>query len=160
DFGWQAEEVWHSTQFAAKLIQEGRIKPERRVDQVVTYHDSCYLGRYNGIYDPPRYILESIPGVRLVEMERRRQHSMCCGAGGGGMFKEETGTRINVMRAEQALKTGATVLGTACPYCMTMLIDGTKAHGAEDKMQTYDVIELLAMSLRDAEAVNPKEETA
>ncbi|WP_083520708.1 (Fe-S)-binding protein [Alicyclobacillus kakegawensis] len=160
DFGWQAEEVWHSTQFAAKLIQEGRIKPERRVEQVVTYHDSCYLGRYNGIYDPPRYILESIPGVRLVEMERSRQHSMCCGAGGGGMFKEETGTRINVMRAEQALKTGATVLGTACPYCMTMLIDGTKAHGAEDKMQTYDVIELLAMSLAGTEAVNPKEETA
>ncbi|WP_245578149.1 (Fe-S)-binding protein [Alicyclobacillus herbarius] len=160
DFGWQAEEVWHSTQFAAKLLQEGRIRPERRVDQVVTYHDSCYLGRYNGIYDPPRYILESIPGVRLVEMERNRQNSMCCGAGGGGMFKEESGTRINVMRAEQALKTGATVVGTACPYCMTMLIDGTKAHGAEDRMQTFDVIELLAMSLADAEVANPKEETA
>ncbi|WP_273367059.1 (Fe-S)-binding protein [Alicyclobacillus herbarius] len=160
DFGWQAEEVWHSTQFAAKLLQEGRIRPERRVDQVVTYHDSCYLGRYNGIYDPPRYILESIPGIRLVEMERNRQNSMCCGAGGGGMFKEESGTRINVMRAEQALKTGATVVGTACPYCMTMLIDGTKAHGAEDRMQTFDVIELLAMSLADVEVANPKEETA
>lgn len=72
---------------------------------------------------------------------------MCCGAGGGGMFKEESGTRINIMRAEQALQTGATVIGTACPYCMNMLIDGTKAHGQGGVIETYDVIELLAMSI-------------
>jgi Fe-S oxidoreductase len=160
DFGWQPEEIYHSTQFAAKLLQEGKLKPKRRLDEVVTYHDSCYLGRYNDIYDAPRYILQSIPGVQLVEMERNRNKSMCCGAGGGGMFKEETGTRINVMRAEQALKTGASVVGTACPYCMTMLIDGTKAHGAEDRMQTYDVIELLAMSLEEAKVATEEEASA
>lgn len=146
DFGFEAE-VYHSTQFAAKLIQEGKLKPSKAIDEKITYHDSCYLGRYNDVYDPPRFILESIPGVQLVEMERSRNKSMCCGAGGGGMFKEESGTRINVMRAEQALETGAGIVGTACPYCMTMLIDGTKAKGKEDDMSTYDVIELLAMSL-------------
>jgi Fe-S oxidoreductase/nitrate reductase gamma subunit len=146
DFGFEAE-VYHSTQFAAKLIAEGKLKPKHRIDKTITYHDSCYLGRYNDIYDPPRYILESIPGVKLVEMERSRNKSMCCGAGGGGMFKEESGTRINVMRAEQALETGAGIVGTACPYCMTMLIDGTKAKGAEDTLATYDVIELLAQSV-------------
>ena len=149
DFGFTAE-IYHSTQFAAKLISEGKLKPKNPVNERITYHDSCYLGRYNDVYDPPRYILESIPGVQLVEMERSRNKSMCCGAGGGGMFKEESGTRINVMRAEQALETGAGIVGTACPYCMTMLIDGTKAKGAEDKMSTYDVIELLAMSIEDA----------
>ncbi len=146
DFGFKAE-IFHSTQFAAKLISEGKVKPTKSIDEVITYHDSCYLGRYNNIYDPPRYILESIPGLKLVEMERSRNKSMCCGAGGGGMFKEESGTRINVMRAEQALDTGATMIGTACPYCMTMMIDGTKAKGAEDDVSTYDVMELLAMSI-------------
>jgi Fe-S oxidoreductase/nitrate reductase gamma subunit len=146
DFGFEAE-VWHSTQFAAKLLQEGKLKPKKPINQTITYHDSCYLGRYNDIYDPPRYILESIPGLKLVEMERSRNKSMCCGAGGGGMFKEESGTRINVMRAEQAIETGASLIGTACPYCMTMMIDGTKAKGKEDDLHTYDVIELLAMSL-------------
>lgn len=149
DFGFEAEEVLHSTQFAAKLIQEGKLRPQKTIDQTITYHDSCYLGRYNDIYDAPRYILESIPGVKLVEMERSRNKSMCCGAGGGGMFKEETGTRINVMRTEQAMETGASVIGTACPYCMTMMIDGTKAKGEEENISTYDVIELLAMSIED-----------
>ena len=148
DFGFEAE-VYHSTQFAAKLLQEGKLKPKRPVTETITYHDSCYLGRYNDVYDPPRYILESIPGVKLVEMDRSRNKSMCCGAGGGGMFKEETGTRINVMRSKQAIDTGASIIGTACPYCMTMMIDGTKANGKEDDVSTYDVIELLAMSVED-----------
>ncbi|MFX4300760.1 heterodisulfide reductase-related iron-sulfur binding cluster [Alicyclobacillus tolerans] len=147
DFGFEAE-VYHSTQFAAKLIQEGKLKPTHRIEKRITYHDSCYLGRYNDIYDAPRFILEAIPGLELVEMERSRNKSMCCGAGGGGMFKEEGGaSRINVMRAKQALDTGAEVVGTACPYCMTMLIDGTKANGAEERLETFDVIELLAQSI-------------
>ncbi|MCL6636558.1 MAG: (Fe-S)-binding protein [Alicyclobacillus sp.] len=151
DFGYQADEVWHSTEFAAKLLREGRLRPRQPLRRRVTYHDSCYLGRYNGMYDAPREILRSIPGVELVEMERSRNHSMCCGAGGGGMFKEEGGRqRINVLRASQALATGAEVVSTACPYCMTMLLDGTKAHGAEDRLQTYDVIELLAAAVADA----------
>jgi len=153
DFGFEAE-VYHSTQFAAKLLQEGKLKPTKAVNETITYHDSCYLGRYNDVYDPPRFILESIPGVKLVEMERSRNKSMCCGAGGGGMFKEETGaTRINVMRSKQAIDTGAAIIGTACPYCMTMMIDGTKANGKDEEVSTYDVIELLAMSMDVPESV-------
>lgn len=154
DFGFEAE-IYHSTQFAAKLIQEGKLKPTNPVNETITYHDSCYLGRYNDVYDPPRYILESIPGVKLVEMERSRNKSMCCGAGGGGMFKEETGTRINVMRSKQAIDTGASIIGTACPYCMTMMLDGTKANGKEEEVNTYDVIELLAMSIDDQATSEP-----
>lgn len=146
DFGFEAQ-VYHATEFAAKLLDEQKLKPQVAIDERITYHDSCYLGRYNGIYDAPRYILQAIPGLELVEMERHHNKSMCCGAGGGGMFKEEKGTRINVMRAEQAIRTGASMIGTACPYCMTMLTDGTKAQGKEGELQTYDVIELLAMSL-------------
>lgn len=149
DFGFEAE-VYHATEFAVQLLQQGRLQPTVALNQTVTYHDSCYLGRYNGIYDAPRLILQAIPGVKLVEMERHHNKSMCCGAGGGGMFKEETGTRINVLRAEQAIRTGATVIGTACPYCMTMMNDGTKAHGKEEEIQTYDVVELLAMSIAPA----------
>ncbi|MHB1627734.1 MAG: (Fe-S)-binding protein [Bacilli bacterium] len=143
DFGFTAEIV-HHTELLAKLIDEGRLTPVKRVNRKVTYHDSCYLGRYNGIYDAPRHILGRIPGLELVEMERSRNKSMCCGAGGGSMFKEETGDqRINVLRTEQALETGASTIATACPYCMTMMIDGAKTTGSEDRVDTLDVVELL-----------------
>ncbi|MCY0902102.1 MAG: heterodisulfide reductase-related iron-sulfur binding cluster [Firmicutes bacterium] len=147
DFGFEAE-IIHHTELLARLIDEGRLRPEHRVERRITYHDSCYLGRYNEVYTAPRYILSKIPGLELVEMERSRNKSMCCGAGGGSMFKEETGDmRINVLRTEQALATGATAIATACPYCMTMLIDGTKAKGVEDDVATFDVVELLAMAV-------------
>lgn len=146
-FGFEGE-VLHATELLARLIDEGRLKPSKEVKQVVTYHDSCYLGRYNGIYDAPRYILGKIPGITLVEMERNRNKGMCCGAGGGSMWKEESiGERINGMRTEQALQTGCTAIATACPYCMTMLIDGTKQKGVEDEISTYDVVELLNMAV-------------
>jgi Fe-S oxidoreductase len=146
DFGFEAEVV-HATELLARLIDEGKLKPTNEVKQLITYHDSCYLGRYNGIYSAPRYILEKIPGVELVEMARNMGKSMCCGAGGGSMWKEEVGERINVMRTEQAMETGCTAIGTACPYCMTMMIDGTKAKGVEDTLPTYDVVELLDMAV-------------
>lgn len=143
DFGFTAEIV-HHTEMLARLIDGGNLHPVNRITRKVTYHDSCYLGRYNGIYDAPRYILGKIPGIELVEMERSRNKSMCCGAGGGSMFKEETGDqRINVLRTEQALETGASTIATACPYCMTMLIDGAKATGTEEQVDTLDVVELL-----------------
>ena len=105
---------------------------------------SCYLGRYNDVYDPPREILKGIPGVKLVEMERNRQDGMCCGAGGGLMWMEEhVGNRINVARTEQALETNASVISSGCPYCLTMLSDGTKAKEVEDQVGTYDIAELL-----------------
>ncbi|MCY0869248.1 MAG: (Fe-S)-binding protein, partial [Firmicutes bacterium] len=147
DFGFEGT-IIHHTELLAELLQAGRLKPTKAVDKRVTYHDPCYLGRYNGVYDPPRYILGRIPGLQLVEMERSRNKSMCCGAGGGSMFKEETGEqRINVLRTEQALATGARVIVTACPYCMTMMTDGTKAKGVEDDVETLDVVEVLALAI-------------
>jgi Fe-S oxidoreductase len=147
DLGLEAE-VYHHTEVLAELIKQGRIKPTKEVKERITYHDSCYLGRYNGVFDPPRYILESIPGVELVEMKRNRENGMCCGAGGGMMWMEETeGVRINVARTEQALEVNPTLIGSACPYCLTMLSDGTKAKEVEEKVKTMDVAEVLALSI-------------
>lgn len=143
DFGLEAE-VFHHTELLARLIEEGRLKPQHQVNEKITFHDSCYLGRYNEVYDPPRAILKSIPGVTLIEMERSRENGMCCGAGGGLMWMEEdAGQRINVARTEQALKTDPSVISSGCPYCLTMLSDGTKAKEVEDAVKTYDVAELL-----------------
>lgn len=147
DFGFEAE-IIHHTELLARLIDEGKLSPTNRVEKKLTYHDSCYLGRYNGVYSAPRYVLSRIPGIELVEMERSRNKSMCCGAGGGNMFREEAGAkRINVLRTEQALATGAQAIATACPYCMTMMIDGTKAKGVEDEVGAFDIAELLLMAV-------------
>jgi Fe-S oxidoreductase len=143
DFGFEAE-VYHHTELLAKLVEEGRLVPKYEVNETVTFHDSCYLGRYNEVYEQPRNILRAIPGVKLVEMERNRETGMCCGAGGGLMWMEETtGNRINVARTEQALAVNPTVISSGCPYCLTMLTDGTKAKEVEDKVATYDIAELL-----------------
>jgi Fe-S oxidoreductase len=143
DFGLEAE-VYHHTEVLFELVRDGRLKPKHAVNETITFHDSCYLGRYNDVYDPPREILKSIPGVKLVEMERNREKGMCCGAGGGLMWmEEETGHRINVARTEQALSVNPSVISSGCPYCLTMLSDGTKAKEVEDKVATYDVAELL-----------------
>ncbi|MDN4071544.1 heterodisulfide reductase-related iron-sulfur binding cluster [Fictibacillus terranigra] len=147
EFGYEGE-VYHHTELLAEWIQEGRITPKFEVDEVITYHDSCYLGRYNEVYEPPREILKAIPGVKLVEMDRNRQNGMCCGAGGGMMWMEEkAGQRVNVARTEQALAVNPTMIGSGCPYCLTMLSDGTKAKEAEDQVQTLDVVEILERSL-------------
>lgn len=147
DFGLTAE-VYHHTEVLAKLVEEGRLVPQFAVNETITFHDSCYLGRYNEVYDPPREILKSIPGVKLVEMERNRETGMCCGAGGGLMWmEEETGHRINVTRTEQALAVNPSVISSGCPYCLTMLSDGTKAKEVEEKISTYDVAELLEKSV-------------
>ncbi|MBD0407170.1 4Fe-4S dicluster domain-containing protein [Bacillus sp. 1021] len=147
DFGFQAE-VYHHTELLAELVSQGKLKPLHPVNETITFHDSCYLGRYNEVYEPPRAILKAIPGVQLKEMERSRENGMCCGAGGGLMWmEEETGVRINTARTEQALSVSPTVISSGCPYCLTMLGDGTKAKEAEDAIGTYDVSELLAMSV-------------
>lgn len=143
DFGLEAE-VYHHTELLAQLVSEGRLKPKYEVNETITFHDSCYLGRYNEVYDPPREILKAISGVKLVEMERNRETGMCCGAGGGLMWmEEETGHRINVARTEQALLVSPSVISSGCPYCLTMLSDGTKAKEVEEAVQTYDVAEIL-----------------
>lgn len=147
DFGLEAE-IFHHTEILYMLVKEGKLKPKHPVNERITFHDSCYLGRYNGVYEQPREILKSIPGVTLVEMERNRETAMCCGAGGGRMWMEEhTGHRVNVARAEQALGVNPTVISAGCPYCITMISDGTKAKEVEDKVATLDVAELLEKSV-------------
>ncbi len=147
DLGFEAE-VLHHTELLYDLVKEGKLKPEYPINQRLTYHDSCYLGRYNGVYDPPREILKAIPGIELVEMERSYDHGMCCGAGGGLMWTEETtGNRINVARTEQALAVSPNTISSACPYCLTMLSDGTKAKDVEQDISTMDVAEILALSV-------------
>ncbi|PFE40853.1 heterodisulfide reductase-related iron-sulfur binding cluster [Bacillus cereus] len=147
DFGLQAE-VYHHTELLAQWVKEGRLKPVHAIEETVTYHDSCYLGRYNEVYEAPRDILKAIPGMNLVEMARNRETGMCCGAGGGLMWMEETaGSRINVARTEQALAVEPSIIGTGCPYCLTMISDGTKAKEVEEKVQTLDVTEILERSV-------------
>ncbi len=143
-------EVQHHTQFLQKAIAEGRIKIENNkfARNKITYHDPCYLGRANGEYDAPRNVLKAIPSVK-VEMEKNRSFAMCCGAGGGQMFKEaEKGEKeVFIERTEQALETGANIICTACPFCMTMLTDGLKYENKEKEVKNYDIVELLSMSM-------------
>ena len=146
EFGLEAE-VYHHTELIWKWIRR-RIKPSKEVHEEIAYHDSCYFGRYNNIYDIPRQILNSIPGVNVLEMERNKSDSMCCGAGGGMMWMEEKqGKRINVERTEQALQLNPTMIGSNCPYCLTMLSDGTKAKEVEDTVATMDIVEIVERSL-------------
>src|SRR5699024_10957733 len=147
DFGFEAE-VIHHTQLLYDLVMDGKLKPKKAINERLTYHDSCYLGRYNGVYDPPREILKAIRGIELVEMERHGSNGMCCGAGGGLMWTEETaGNRINVTRTEQAIAVEPSIISSACPFCLTMLSDGTKAKEVEQDISTMDVAEILALSV-------------
>jgi Fe-S oxidoreductase/nitrate reductase gamma subunit len=141
-------QVFHHTEFLWYLIREGKLKLNTSVDMTAVYHDSCYLGRHNNIYDVPRELLGSIKDTKIVEMERSRGKSFCCGAGGGRMWMEETiGTRINHMRIDQVASTDASVVATACPYCLTMLEDGIKEKGMESRMTVFDLAELLEKAI-------------
>ncbi|MEN3037844.1 MAG: heterodisulfide reductase-related iron-sulfur binding cluster [Candidatus Kryptonium sp.] len=143
DFGGNYE-VYHHVEFLEKLLIEGRLKLAKSLDKKITYHDSCYLGRYNDIYDAPRDILASIKGVKLEEMKRTRDKGLCCGAGGARMFMEEKiGKRINIERTEEALSLNPDIIASACPFCMTMLTDGLKAKDATDKVEVKDIAEIL-----------------
>jgi Fe-S oxidoreductase len=127
------------------ILNEGKIKlKEEKVNSKVTFHDSCYLGRYNDIYDEPRSSLKMINGLELLEMDRSRDKGFCCGAGGGRMFLEENeGTRININRTEEALNTGAETIASACPFCMTMLTDGIKSFDKSGEVQIKDISEII-----------------
>jgi Fe-S oxidoreductase len=141
-------DVMHATEVVSDLITSGRLTLNGSAVGSVVYHDSCYLGRYNGVYDAPRRILEALSGVDLREAERSRNFGMCCGAGGGRMWVEEKPEqRVNFLRVEQLLETKATTIASACPYCMTMLSDGVKNKELEDTVTHRDVLELAADAL-------------
>jgi Fe-S oxidoreductase len=147
DFGGKYEVV-HHTEFIDGLVKAGRIRTMTPIQHKMTYHDSCYLGRYNNTYEAPRAMLTNIPGLEVVEMERNKSRGLCCGAGGGQMFMEETeGKRINIERTEEALATGADTITTACPFCMTMMNDGVKSKDAEGVV-VKDVAEVLLEAVK------------
>jgi Fe-S oxidoreductase len=147
DFGGRYEVV-HHTDFLAELVAEGRLDPRGPVEATIAYHDSCYLGRGNGIYDSPRAVLAAVPGVTLVEAEATRDRGMCCGAGGGQMFKEDEpgDERVSVARCGQLLDTGTDVISTACPFCMRMLTDALHTDERTDVRQ-LDIAEVLLQSV-------------
>jgi Fe-S oxidoreductase/nitrate reductase gamma subunit len=141
-------EVVHHTELLSDLVKKGKVKTSKRLPSIVTYHDSCYLGRHNDIYDGPRETLESVTSSQLKEMKDSRESGFCCGAGGGRMWMEETlGSRINETRVQQALDTKANTMATACPFCLIMLGDGIKAKDADEKLEIVDVAEMLASAM-------------
>ncbi len=144
-------EVLHHTQLLARLVEEGRLTPTEEVATLLTYHDPCYLGRHNEIYEPPRRVLDSVPGVEQVEMPRHGHRGMCCGAGGARMWMEERiGKRINAERMDEAASTGAETVGVACPYCLIMLDDGAKARGGTP-IEVLDVAQVVGRSMAPPE---------
>jgi Fe-S oxidoreductase len=143
-FGLAGVEVVHHTQLLDTLIADGRLTPDRSNEALVAYHDACYLGRYNQVYDEGRRVVESVPGQSVVEMEQHHRKGLCCGAGGARMWMEEReGQRINHRRTEQALATSPTAIATACPFCLVMLRDGVTDLDRAD-VAVRDVAELLA----------------
>ncbi len=144
-------EVIHHATFLQQLIDDGRVKIKEGgafKGKKITFHDSCYLGRANDIYEAPRKVLEALD-AELVEMKRCRSKGLCCGAGGAQMFKEEEkgDVRVNIDRSKEAIETNATVIASACPFCNTMMTDGVKLAEKEDNVKVLDIAELIAESL-------------
>ena len=137
-------EVVHITQFLFELIDKGRLELKKEYGKKITYHDPCYLGRHNGIYDEPREVLKKVPGLELNEMPDCREDSLCCGGGGGRVWMEtQKGERFSDLRIDQAIAVGAEVLVTACPYCITMFEDSRVTMGADEKIEIKDVTEII-----------------
>ncbi len=150
-------EVIHHTVFLQQLLDEGRIKLKEEGSfkgKKIAYHDSCYLGRGNGIYEAPRKLLEALD-AELVEMKRCKSKGLCCGAGGGQMFKEEEkgNTRVNFERTREALETGAGLVVSACPFCNTMLTDGVKHEEKENQVEVMDIAEMIEKELLSTSVV-------
>ncbi|MCP4896393.1 MAG: (Fe-S)-binding protein, partial [bacterium] len=151
-------EVVHISQFLAELIDEGRLELNGEYAKRVTYHDPCYLGRHNGVYDEPRHALQKVPGLELVEMTASRQDSLCCGGGGGRIWmetpKEE---RFSDLRVKQAAETGAEVLVTSCPYCITNFEESRLAMESDEVLQIKDITEIIDEAIQPS---SPAEEGA
>ena len=145
-FGVNVEVIHHSV-LLRNLIAQGKLTPSKPVNRLVAFHDSCYLGRHNDLYDPPREALGAVPGITINEMAKNRERGFCCGGGGGGMWLEIPGKRINYLRFDQAMRTGANAIGSTCPYCLIMFDDAVKFHNMDDSVQTRDIAEIIAESL-------------
>ena len=142
-------EVLHYSQFVWRLIQEGKLSFNTEVPMKVTYHDPCYLGKQNGVFDEPREVLKSIPGIELIEFGRNRENSLCCEGGGGRMWMEGTNKvkRLSEIRVEDAVALGVDAIITACPFCLLTLEDAVKTTGSEDKIKVIDLVELACLGL-------------
>jgi len=141
-------QVFHYTQLLADLLKEGRLKLSKTLDKKITYHDPCYLGRHNDVYEEPRQLISAVSGGNLVEMGRIRQESLCCGGGGGRLWMEtKPEWRFSDLRIMEACETGASILATACPYCISMLEDSRKTKNKEDEIEIKDISELVADAL-------------
>ncbi len=149
DYPGNGLQVQHYTQVLADLIEQRALEFSRKFEKTVTYHDPCYLGKHNGVFDEPRAALRGIPGVKLVEMDRSRQKSLCCEGGGGRMWLEGTnpGTRLAQWRVQEALDTGAEILATACPFCLLTLEEAVKHLNVEDRLRVMDIAEIAAQAL-------------
>ncbi|MBN1472599.1 MAG: (Fe-S)-binding protein, partial [Syntrophaceae bacterium] len=148
-------EVYHHTEIIADLIAKGKIKFTQKLNGTYTYHDSCFLGRYNQVYEQPRSILNAISGVNVVEMERNFSKSFCCGAGGARMWMEEHGDRINNARTDQAAATNAGTVAVGCPFCLTMFSDGIKDRQLTEKMVALDIAEIVLKAMGMEEVKEP-----
>jgi len=141
-------EVVHFSQYLAELIKEGDLKLTKELNKKVAYHDSCYLGRHNGIYDEPRQVLKNIPGLELVEMYNSRENSLCCGGGGGRIWAEtKKEQRFSDIRIEEALEAGASILAAACPYCMVNFEDSVLTMDKGDVIEIRDIAELVEQAI-------------
>jgi Fe-S oxidoreductase/nitrate reductase gamma subunit len=141
-------EVLHHSVAIQELIEQGRIRPAKPTNQTVAFHDSCYLGRYNGIFEAPRAVARAVPGLKLVELPRSRERGLCCGGGGGHMWMEvPSEKRVNIIRVEEVLEVKPDAVGTACPFCLAMVDLGRKVKGVEDSLAVKDISELVAESL-------------
>jgi Fe-S oxidoreductase len=149
EYGLDEMQILHYTQLLAQLLEDGVLTFPGEVDKKVTYHDPCFLGKQNQIYDEPRAVIEAIPGVELVEMDRNRERSLCCEGGGGRMWVEGTNLeeRLAFQRVHEAAETGADVLAVACPFCLLTLEDAVKVQGLDDQLQVMDIMELVDLAL-------------
>jgi Fe-S oxidoreductase len=145
-------EVIHHSQLLTDLIRSGKVKLDGKLPGSLAYHDPCYLGRWNGLYDKPRELLELIAKEPVTELPRRRQKSFCCGAGGGRMFMEEASPRVNEIRTQEIIETGVGMAAVACPFCTIMITDGTKLKDVEEKLKVMELSEIVAKVMKQPAA--------